>query len=49
MSMLLYTIIHSLNKYYKYIPFLKNLSVLQKQKLKFWIREISNKINANTV
>ena len=37
------------NKYYKYMPFLKNLSVLQKQKLKFWIREISNKINANTV
>ena len=40
-----YSIIHSSNKYYKYRPFLKNLSVLQKQKLKFWIREISDKIN----
>ena len=27
------------------MPFLKNLPVLQKQKLKFWIREISDKIN----
>ena len=27
------------------MPFLKNLSVLQKPKLKFWIREISDKIN----
>ena len=27
------------------MPFLKDLSVLQKPKLKFWIREISDKIN----
>ena len=39
-----YSIIHSSNKCYKYMPFL-SLSVLQKPKLKFWIREISDKIN----
>ena len=27
------------------MPFLKNISVLQKAKLKFWIREIFDKIN----